>query len=148
MARGLDLNEISHVVNFDTPHFPENYMHRIGRTGRAEKMGESLLFYTEKEIAFKNAIEALMNMEIPQIPFPGEVEVSTRLTPEEQPQVSEPNNPHKQSNEHERGASFHEKAEKNKKTNERGSYKRIIKAKYKKPKTRGDKNYNKSKRRK
>ena len=148
MARGLDLNEISHVVNFDTPHFPENYMHRIGRTGRAEKMGESLLFYTEKEIAFKNAIEALMNMAIKQIPFPREVEIATRLTPEEQPQVSEPNNPHKQSNEHERGASFHEKAEKNKKTNERGSYKRIIKAKYKKPKTRGDKNYNKSKRRK
>jgi ATP-dependent RNA helicase RhlE len=106
------------------------------------------LFYTEKEIAYKNAIEALMNMEIKHIPFPREVEIATRLTPEEQPQVSEPNNPHKQSNEHERGASFHEKAEKNKKTNERGSYKRIIKAKYKKPKTRGDKNYNKSKRRK
>ena len=148
MARGLDLNEITHVINFDTPHFPENYMHRIGRTGRAEKKGESLLFYTEKEITHKNSIETLMNMEIQQIPFPVEVEVSTRLTPEEQPQVSEPNNPHKQSNEHERGASFHEKAEKNKKTNERGAYKRIIKAKYKKPKTRGDKNYNKSKRRK
>jgi len=148
MARGLDLNEITHVINFDTPHFPENYMHRIGRTGRAEKKGESLLFYTEKEITFKNSIEALMNMEIPQIPFPVDVEVSTRLTPEEQPQVSEPNNPHKQSKEHERGASFHEKSEKNKKTNERGAYKRIIKAKYKKPKTRGDKNYNKSKRRK
>ena len=148
MARGLDLNEITHVINFDTPHFPENYMHRIGRTGRAEKKGESLLFYTEKEITYKNAIEALMNMEIKQIPFPEDVEISTRLTPEEQPRVSEPNNPHKQSNEHERGASFHEKSEKNKKTNERGSYKRIIKAKYKKPKTRGDKNYNKSKRRK
>jgi ATP-dependent RNA helicase RhlE len=148
MARGLDLNEITHVINFDTPHFPENYMHRIGRTGRAEKKGESLLFYTEKEIAYKNAIEALMNMEIKQIPFPREVEIATRLTPEEQPQTKEPNNPHKQSNEEERGASFHEKAEKNKKTNERGSYKRIIKAKYKKPKTRGDKNYNKSKRRK
>ncbi len=123
-------------------------MHRIGRTGRAEKKGESLLFYTEKEIAYKNAIETLMNMEIKQIPFPGDVEVSTRLIPEEQPEVKEPNNPHKQSNEDEPGASFHEKAEKNKKTNERGSYKRMIKAKYKKPKTRGDKNYNKSKRRK
>jgi ATP-dependent RNA helicase RhlE len=148
MARGLDLNEITHVINFDTPHFPENYMHRIGRTGRAEKKGESLLFYTEKEIAYKNAIETLMNMEIKQIPFPGDVEIATRLTPEEQPQVKEPNNPHKQRNEQERGPSFHEKAEKNKKTNQRGSYKRLIKAKYKKPKTRGDKNYNKSKRRK
>ena len=148
MARGLDLNEITHVINFDTPGFPENYMHRIGRTGRAEKKGETLLFYTEKEVAFKNAIETLMNMEIKQIPFPGEVEVSKRLTPDEQPRVKEPDNPHKQSNEYEPGESFHEKAEKNKKTNERGSYKRMIKAKYKKPKTRGDKNYNKSKRRK
>ncbi|MEP0134092.1 MAG: DEAD/DEAH box helicase [Eudoraea sp.] len=148
MARGLDLSEITHVINFDTPHFPENYMHRIGRTGRAEKNGESLLFYTEKEIDDKNAIETLMNMEIKQLSFPGDVEVSKRLTPEEQPKVKEPDNPHKQSNEHEPGASFHEKAEKNKKTNVGGSYKRMIKAKYKKPKTRGDKNYNKSKRRK
>src|SRR5690606_18271911 len=60
MARGLDLDKISHVVNFDTPSFPENYMHRIGRTGRAEKEGTSLLFYTEKEEAARDAIEALM----------------------------------------------------------------------------------------
>jgi len=145
MARGLDLSEISHVVNFDTPNFPENYMHRIGRTGRAEKKGESLLFYTEKEVAAKNAIETLMNMEIEKIPLPESVAIATELTPEEKPRVIEPNNPHKQSKEHERGASFHEKSEKNRKTNEGGSYKRTIKARYKKPKTRGDKNYNKRK---
>ncbi len=51
MARGLDLDEISHVINFDTPLFPENYMHRIGRTGRAEKEGRSLLFYNRKRTA-------------------------------------------------------------------------------------------------
>ena len=145
MARGLDLNEITHVINFDTPRFPENYMHRIGRTGRAEKKGEALLFYSEKETDYKKAIEALMKMEINNLPFPGGVEVSKKLTPEEEPKVSEPNNPHKRTNENERGASFHEKSEKNKKTNEGGSYRRIIKAKYKKPKTRGDKNYNKRK---
>jgi ATP-dependent RNA helicase RhlE len=39
MARGLDLERISHVINFDTPAYPENYMHRIGRTGRAEERG-------------------------------------------------------------------------------------------------------------
>jgi len=49
MARGIDLDRISHVINFDTPLYPENYMHRIGRTGRAEKKGNSLLFYTKKE---------------------------------------------------------------------------------------------------
>ena len=145
MARGLDLNEITHVINFDTPGFPENYMHRIGRTGRAEKKGEALLFYSGKETDYKKAIEALMKMEINNLPFPQDVEVSKKLTPEEEPKVSEPNNPHKRTNENERGASFHEKSEKNKKTNEGGSYRRIIKAKYKKPKTRGDKNYNKRK---
>ena len=145
MARGLDLNEITHVINFDTPGFPENYMHRIGRTGRAEKKGESLLFFTEKEKVAKNAIETLMNMEIEQIPFPGGVAIATELTADEKPRIMERNNPHKKHNEDEGGASFHEKSEKNKKTNEGGSYKRRIKAKYKKPKTRGDKNYNKRK---
>jgi ATP-dependent RNA helicase RhlE len=56
MARGLDLDKISHVINFDTPHFPENYMHRIGRTGRAEQDGKSILFYTDKEKIYKDAI--------------------------------------------------------------------------------------------
>jgi ATP-dependent RNA helicase RhlE len=48
MARGLDLEKLSHVINFDTPAYPENYMHRIGRTGRAEEQGKAILFYTWK----------------------------------------------------------------------------------------------------
>ncbi|PKA84148.1 ATP-dependent RNA helicase RhlE [Ulvibacter sp. MAR_2010_11] len=143
MARGLDLDEISHVVNFDTPAFPENYMHRIGRTGRAEKEGTSLLFYTEKETKHKEAIEALMDMKIPEKDVPSEVKISKQLAPEEQPQLTEPNNPHKPSGDYVPGAGFHEKKEKNAKENQGGSYKRIIKKKYKKPKTKGDKNYNK-----
>lgn len=141
MARGLDLDEISHVVNFDTPSFPENYMHRIGRTGRAEKEGTSFLFFTEKEQPAKDAIEALMEFKIPQMVMPPEIEISAKLTPEEQPVISEPNNPHKQTGDVS-GSGFHEKKDKNKKVNQGGSYKRIIKTKYKKPKTRGDKNYN------
>lgn len=143
MARGLDLNKISHVINFDTPNFPENYMHRIGRTGRAEEQGNALLFYTEKETDDKIAIETLMKMEIPEEAFPEEVAISTKLTPEEQPRILEPDNPHKINDADAPGASFHEKKEKNKKNNQGGSYKRIIKQKYKKPKTKGDKNYNK-----
>jgi len=142
MARGLDLDQISHVVNFDTPHYPENYMHRIGRTGRAEKEGNSLLFYTEKEKPAKEAIETLMDYKIPEMEFPEKVEISKRLTREEQPVVDEPNNPHKLVEGDQRGESFHEKSEKNSKTNQGGSYKRVIKQKYKKPKTKGDKNYN------
>lgn len=142
MARGLDLDKISHVINFDTPHFPENYMHRIGRTGRAEEQGSAILFYTEKEVNDKKAIETLMKMEISEEAFPKGVEISTKLTPEEQPRTVEPDNPHKVNDADTPGASFHQKKEKNRKTNQGGSYKRIVKQKYKKPKTKGDINYN------
>ena len=148
MARGIDLEAVSHVVNFDTPAYPENYMHRIGRTGRAEKQGRSLLFFTEKEEASKEAIESLMAYKIPILDMPYTIEIATRLTPEEQPKVMEPNNPNTVSADDAPGASFHEKSEKNKKENQGGSYKRIIKEKYKKPKTRGDKNFNKKHKRK
>ncbi len=142
MARGLDLDEISHVINFDTPAFPENYMHRIGRTGRAEKEGKSILLYTENEKEAKEAIENLMVHEIDAVALPEAVEISKRLTRDEQPKRIEHENPLRQ-NEDERGASFHEKSAKNSKENQGGSYKRIIKKKYSKPKTRGDKNFGK-----
>lgn len=140
MARGLDLDQISHVVNFDTPPFPENYMHRIGRTGRAEKEGNSLLLFTEKEAPLKERIEALMEVEIPLLEMPSEVEISKKLTYDEQPKHKEGNNP---LNLEDSGKGFHEKKEKNRKENLGGSYKRTIKKKYKKPKTKGDKNFNK-----
>lgn len=146
MARGLDLDKISHVINFDTPHFPENYMHRIGRTGRAEQAGKSILFYTEKEKIYKDAIEKLMSYEIPMVNFPSEVEISTQLTPEERPIVIETHNRTSKTDTTARG--FHEKSEKNKQTNQGGSYRRELAKKYKKPKTRGDKNYNKNLRKK
>lgn len=148
MSRGLDLDHISHVINYDTPRYPENYMHRIGRTGRAGQEGTAILFFTPKELEYKEAIEALMNRTIPQDKFPDGVEVSKKLTWEEQPQEVEINNPHKKRDEDAPGPSFHEKKEKNKKVNLGGSYQRTIKQKYKKPKTKGDKNYNKRNKRK
>ncbi len=147
MARGLDIDEISHVINFDTPNFPENYMHRIGRTGRAKKEGKSILFTTAHEQEYRESIEQLMDYTIPKTPFPTEVEVSEKLTREERPEEKEHHNPHKVTKGFEAGEAFHEKSEKNSKTNQGGSYRRLIAKKYKKPKTRGDKNYNKKKRR-
>ena len=82
---GLDFDKISHVVNFDTPDFPENYMHRIGRTGRAEKEGKSILFSTKDEQASKAAIETLMDFKIPLLDLPETVEISTLLTEDERP---------------------------------------------------------------
>jgi ATP-dependent RNA helicase RhlE len=146
MARGLDLELITHVINFDTPTYPENYMHRIGRTGRAEQEGHSILFYTAQEASAKEAIEVLMNYKIPELEFPLEVPVSNELTPEESPRKVEvklkPDGDIKY-----KGGAFHEKMDKNKKTNQGGSYLRKMK-KYKKPKTKGDKNFNKRNRKK
>ncbi|PIB27690.1 DEAD/DEAH box helicase [Maribacter sp. 4U21] len=147
MARGLDLDQISHVINFDTPVYPENYMHRIGRTGRAEKEGSSILLFTAREEPAKEAIEELMNRKIDVLQLPGEVEIATQLTRDERPMHIERENPLKE-NEEERGTSFHEKSEKNRKQNQGGAYKRIIKKKYTKPKTRGDKNFGKKRKRK
>jgi ATP-dependent RNA helicase RhlE len=140
MARGLDLEQITHVISFDTPLYPENYLHRIGRTGRMERQGHSLLFYTDKEEPNRVAIESLMNYRIPEKAFPKEVVISNELTPEESPRKAEvkrkadPDIKFK-------GGAFHEKKAKNKKTNQGGSYLRK-KKKYKKPKTKGDKTFN------
>lgn len=149
MARGLDIDNISHVINFDTPDYPENYIHRIGRTGRAEKQGVSLVFSTEKEKEYIENIEALMHIHIPVLDLPETVEISNELIEEERPQLKEPNNPHKRkTDENAPGPAFHEKSEKNQKENLGGSYKFKIAQKYKKPKTRGDKNYNRRNKRK
>ncbi|MGK0412944.1 MAG: ATP-dependent RNA helicase RhlE [Polaribacter sp.] len=143
MARGLDFDDVSHVINFDTPDFPENYMHRIGRTGRAEKEGKTILFSTEKEQESKESIQALMDYQIPVLELPEEVKISTLLTEDERPREDQGISKNRTSLEYVPGAAFHEKSEKNSQVNLGGSYRREIAKKYKKPKTRGDKNYNK-----
>ncbi len=137
MARGLDFSKISHVISFDTPDYPENYIHRIGRTGRADEKGKSILFFTKKEKETKEAIESMMDYQIPQLKFPEEVEISQELIPEERPKIIEISLPHRKENVS-KGAAFHEKSEKNQKTNQGGSYLRKMK-KHKRPKTKGDK---------
>ncbi|RAJ17182.1 DEAD/DEAH box helicase [Olleya aquimaris] len=143
MARGLDIDNVSHVINFDTPDYPENYMHRIGRTGRAEREGQAIIFSTEKEQDSLEKIETLMQMEIPKLEIPEGVEISEELIEEERTVIKERNNPIKRKDDDAPGPAYHEKSAKNSKENLGGSYKFKIAAKYKKPKTRGDKNYNK-----
>ena len=140
IARGMDLDKISHVINFDTPIYPENYMHRIGRTGRAEEKGKSLLFYTEKEEKNKEFIEDLMNYKIPVSEIPEEVEITQQLTEEER--KSNGKNFYRNVKKVKVGPSFHEKKEKNKKVNDRDKWRKERRVKYKKPKSRGDKGVN------
>ncbi len=145
IARGLDLEKITHVINFDTPQFPENYMHRIGRTGRAEEMGKAILLFSDKEVEAKQAIESLMMREIEVLPLPEDVVISTKLIPEEQPQQVNIVSGHSITGENAAGPAFHEKSAKNSKVNLGSRYKREIVLKYKKPLTRGDKNQNRKK---
>jgi len=139
MARGLDLDKISHVINNNTPVFAENYMHRIGRSGRAETEGNSILFSAEYELESKKSIEELMGMEIQEIPFPEEVEIATNLLPEERPTLVFEKDPDRNARKRLGGDAFHEKSDKNKKVNQGGSYRRDLAKKYKKPQRRGDK---------
>ena len=136
MARGLDLDKITHVINFNTPVFSENYMHRIGRTGRAEEKGNSILFYTDKEEVSKNEIESLMDYMIPQQDFPTEVEENEQLLPEERDVAKISKN--RSTETKVRSSGFHEKKEKNKKVNTGGSYRAKLAKKYKKSQTKGD----------
>jgi len=136
MARGLDLDKISHVINFNTPLYAENYMHRIGRTGRAEEKGNSILFYTDKEEVAKNSIQSLMDYKIPQVDFPLDVEVNEQLLPEERDIAKISKNRSTETTV--RNTGFHEKSEKNQQVNTGGSYRAKLAKKYKKSQTRGD----------
>src|SRR4051794_15278239 len=70
-ARGLDIVDMSHVFNFDVPFSPEDYVHRIGRTGRAGKVGHSFTLASPDEGSLVEAIEKLIGTQIPRIVVPG-----------------------------------------------------------------------------
>ncbi len=139
VARGIDIEEVSHVINFDIPDTPEKYMHRIGRTGRADKTGIAISFITPKDKEALAEIEGLMKYEIPILPLPSNIEISDELTEDEKPKVFmkeiEVKVPKKETS----GPAFHEKSAKNKKVNVVVRRKDKMMKKYGKPKTRGQK---------
>ena len=139
LARGIDIEGVTHVINFDIPKDAENYIHRIGRTGRAENEGNALTLATEEDQEVLDAIESLMQLKIPVVEIPAEVTISTKLTEEEVPQEVIKPYQKKRSKDFAPGPAFHEKKEKNQKTNQGGSYRRELAKKYKKPKTRAPK---------
>ena len=70
-ARGLDIDELPHVINFEIPHTPEDYVHRIGRTGRAGKQGTAVSLVSADEVQYLVDIEKLIKMQIDQTIVPG-----------------------------------------------------------------------------
>ncbi|MBN1253219.1 MAG: DEAD/DEAH box helicase [Bacteroidales bacterium] len=123
LARGLDIRDVTHVINFDTPKVPSDYIHRIGRTGRKDKDGISITFFNEIEQLYIADIEMLMKMQIPLVDFPENVDVSDVFSEEEKPNLADKNY-FKASNIKKSQGAFHEKKEKNKKVNLGGPGKR------------------------
>jgi ATP-dependent RNA helicase RhlE len=115
MARGLDISNITHVINFELPEEPELYMHRIGRTGRADATGTAISFVTPREEEFKIETELLMDQELEIADFPEEVEISEKLIEAEKDKL-----PRKFLMKKPKLAgdgAFHEKSKKNQKVN-------------------------------
>jgi ATP-dependent RNA helicase DeaD len=73
-ARGIDVEDITHIINYDLPLEKENYVHRIGRTGRAGKKGKAITFTTHHEKRFLQNIENYIGMDIPKRPIPSKEE--------------------------------------------------------------------------
>jgi ATP-dependent RNA helicase RhlE len=69
--RGLDITHITHVISYDVPQQPEDYVHRIGRTGRASREGDAFTFMAPDEIAMVRTIEAVIGKPIPRVSVPG-----------------------------------------------------------------------------
>ena len=136
VARGIDVAEVSHVINFDVPVIPENYIHRVGRTGRADKKGISITFITDKEQPLLQAVESLMKMSVEIKDVPAEVEISTVLTADEMPKTFVKEVEVKLPSRDDVGASFHKKSAKNQKINKKVSRRDQMKKKYGKPITR------------
>ena len=124
MARGLDISDITHVINFEIPEVQEQYIHRIGRTGRADKNGIAVSFITKKEETLLLDIEILMDKALLVKDFPAEVKINpVKIASEKDEIVMKNANVIKLE---EGGGAFHEKKDKNKKENWGGPHARKL----------------------
>jgi ATP-dependent RNA helicase RhlE len=88
-SRGIDVSDVSHVINFDVPFVVEDYVHRIGRTGRALQSGEAITFCTPAEEYYIRKTEKLIRQTIPVFPLPEAVFVEETPYEERQAQAME-----------------------------------------------------------
>ncbi len=117
IARGLDLKDVTHVLNFDMPSKEASaYIHRIGRTGRADKTGIALSFITKLNLPMQKEIETLMKKKLEMLDIPEAVEISINLTQDEKP-VTRDKSLKKLPKHITPNGAFHEKKDKNKKVN-------------------------------
>ena len=70
-ARGLDIAGVSHVINYDVPGHPEDYVHRIGRTGRAQNVGDAFTLFCAEDLDTVRKIERFIGMSVPRLKLEG-----------------------------------------------------------------------------
>ena len=140
ISRGIDITGVTHVVNFDAPDDFENFIHRVGRTGRADRKGEAISFFSPFEATSeKHITEGLGELKLEYVDFPESVELSNELIYEEEPRISMPEPAVKIKKREDVGPAFHEKSAKNSKVNVRKDWKKIKQEKYGRPKKKGQK---------
>ena len=127
IARGMDITDVTHVINFDMPDEPGDYIHRIGRTGRVDKEGVAISFINQAELVFQNEIEMLMKQKIPMELLPEGLAISNVFSEEERPTNLFDKNYYKGPSIKDSKGAFHEKSEKNKKVNIGGPKIRLAK---------------------
>ncbi|MFI3281065.1 MAG: DEAD/DEAH box helicase [Rikenellaceae bacterium] len=86
VARGIDIDDIGLVINFDVPHDPEDYIHRIGRTGRASATGRAITFVSEAEQGKFHRIEEFIERDVKQLEMPEELGKSPEYNPKAHPE--------------------------------------------------------------
>jgi len=128
LARGIDVEGVTHVVNFVLPDAPEDYVHRIGRTGRAQRAGVAISMSAPYEEDSLQAIELLIGNRIPRCEWPSSVELCNEMLPDELDRGSMPVKV--KAPKLEGGGAFHEKLDKNKKVPIKVTRADKMKAKY------------------
>jgi len=107
-SRGIDVEKVSHVINFDVPSLYEDYVHRIGRTGRAFQEGKAITFATKAELYHITRIEKLIREKIPVKKLPDEIKIEETSTEEAQVMAREIDR-QKKREDPEYGGAFHER---------------------------------------
>jgi superfamily II DNA/RNA helicase len=97
VSRGIDIDDIDMVINYDVPRDPEDYVHRVGRTARASKKGQAITFVNEREMREFGRIESLIGYEVKKMPLPEAIGRGPNYDPKGRPAVGGNGNGHRRS---------------------------------------------------
>lgn len=140
-SRGIDVSDVSHVINFDVPIVIEDYVHRVGRTGRALRSGEAITFCNPAEEYYMNKIQKLIRQTVTLLPIPDDVFIEETPYEEKQDQAREIDMQMRKEDPDFKGA-FHEKKERKERVAPL-SHKQQLSKKHGKPKTTRGKSFRK-----